>query len=73
MELCSVLHSNLDGRGIWGRMDKCISVCVYIYIYIYGRVPLLFNWLYPNTKLKAKKKKKENTCKKTKIILKLAK
>ena len=21
MELCSMLHGSLDGRGVWGRMD----------------------------------------------------
>ena len=25
-ELCSMLHGNLDGRGIWGRMDTCICM-----------------------------------------------
>ena len=24
MELCSVLCGSLDGRGVWGRMDRCI-------------------------------------------------
>ena len=23
MELCSILCGNLDGRGVWGRMDSC--------------------------------------------------
>ena len=23
-ELCSMLCSSLDGRGVWGRMDTCI-------------------------------------------------
>ena len=26
MELCSVLSDNLDGRGVWGRMDTCICM-----------------------------------------------
>ena len=30
-ELCLVLHGSLDGKGVWGKMDKCIcmaeSVC----------------------------------------------
>ena len=25
MELCSGLCGSLDGRGVWGRMDTCIS------------------------------------------------
>ena len=25
-ELCSVLCSSLDGRGVWGRMDTCICM-----------------------------------------------
>ena len=26
MELCSLLCNNLDGRGVWGRMDICICI-----------------------------------------------
>ena len=26
MELRSVLHGSLAGRGVWGRMDTCIRV-----------------------------------------------
>ena len=26
MEPCSMLCSSLDGRGLWGRMDTCISM-----------------------------------------------
>ena len=26
MELCSMLHGCLDGRGVWGKMDTCISM-----------------------------------------------
>ena len=26
MELCSGLCGCLDGRGVWGRMDTCISM-----------------------------------------------
>ena len=26
MELCSGLCGSLDGRGVWGRMDTCISM-----------------------------------------------
>ena len=26
MELCSMLSSNMDRRGIWGRMDTCINM-----------------------------------------------
>ena len=25
-ELCSMLGGSLDGRGVWGRMDKCICI-----------------------------------------------
>ena len=25
-ELCSMLSGSLDGRGVWGRMDKCICI-----------------------------------------------
>ena len=25
-ELCSMLCSSLDGRGVWGRMDTCIHM-----------------------------------------------
>ena len=25
-ELSSMLHGNLDGRGVWGRMDTCICM-----------------------------------------------
>ena len=26
MELYSMLHGSLDGRGVWGRMDTCICM-----------------------------------------------
>ena len=26
MELCSMLHGSLDGRGVWGGMDPCICM-----------------------------------------------
>ena len=26
MELCSTLYANLDGRGVWGRIDACICM-----------------------------------------------
>ena len=26
MELCPMLHSSLDGRGVWGRMDTCVCM-----------------------------------------------
>ena len=25
-ELCSVLGSSLDGRGVWGRIDTCVCM-----------------------------------------------
>ena len=25
-ELCSMLCGSLHGRGVWGRMDKCIRI-----------------------------------------------
>ena len=25
-ELCSMSYGNLDGRGVWARMDTCISM-----------------------------------------------
>ena len=25
-ELCSMLCSHLDGRGVWGRMDTCVCM-----------------------------------------------
>ena len=26
MELCPMLRSSLDGRGVWGRMDTCVCM-----------------------------------------------
>ena len=55
-ELCSMLCGILDGRGVWGRMDTCVSICVAeslccspetITTVLVGRTP--------NTKLKVKK------------------
>ena len=34
-ELYSVLCGSLDGRGVWGRMDTCVCVCMHTYIHIY--------------------------------------
>ena len=31
MELCSMLYTNLDGRGIWGRMDTCIPITEFLH------------------------------------------
>ena len=60
MELCPMLYSSLDWRGVCGENE---------YMYVYGWVPLLstwnyhniVNWLYPNTKLKSLKNKKKNS------------
>ena len=30
-ELCSMLHSSLDGRGVWGRMDTCVYMTESLY------------------------------------------
>ena len=52
MELCSVLHSSLDGRGVWGRMDTfCMD----------GWVPSLFitTLLLSSTPTQIKKLKKK--------------
>ena len=26
MELSSMLHASLDGKGVWGKMDTCICM-----------------------------------------------
>ena len=31
MELCSILYSSLNGRGVWGRMDTCICMAESLY------------------------------------------
>ena len=53
-ELCSVLCGSLHGRRVWGRVDTWIcwlSRCSPETVTI-----LFVNWLYTNTKEKAKKK-----------------
>ena len=31
MELCSMLYSSLDGRGVWRRMDTCMYMAESFY------------------------------------------
>ena len=28
MELCAMLCGSLDRRGVWGKMDVCICICM---------------------------------------------
>ena len=32
--LCSTLYGSLDGRGVWGRMDTYIYVCVSVAVHL---------------------------------------
>ena len=60
-ELCSMLYGSLDGRSVWGRMGTCICMVESLHCSPETVTTLFVNWLYLNTKLKVKKKKKNNT------------
>ena len=40
-ELCLVLHGSLDGKGVWGKMDKCICMKLQYFGHLMRRVDLL--------------------------------
>ena len=56
MELCSVLHSNLDVRGVWGRMDTCVCMAESLLCSLESTT--IVNWIYPHYKMKCLKSKK---------------
>ena len=53
----TLLSVNVDGRRVWGRMDACI--CMIESLPCSPETDNIVNHLYPNTKIKVKKKKKE--------------
>ena len=62
MEFCSMLCGNLNGRGAWGRIDSWVPslfTCNYHNI---------VNQLYPNTKEKVSKEKKDYSESDTSIV-----
>ena len=56
MELFSMLCGNLDGRGVWRRMDTCICIAESLHCSPETITILFVKCLYPNTKLKVKEK-----------------
>ena len=64
MKLCSMLCGNLDGRGVWGRMNTCIcmteSLCC---------SPEASSTM-PQYKVKSKKKKKKKKKSRDKTVIK---
>ena len=52
MELCSILHGSLDGRGLWGRMNTCLCMAESLCYSPETIITLSVNQLYPNTKQK---------------------
>ena len=57
MELCSVVHSNLDVRGVWGRMDTCVCMAESLRCSLEGTT--IVNCIYPHYKMKSLKSKKK--------------
>ena len=55
MELCSVLHSNLDVRGVWGRMDTCVCMAESLCCSLEDTT--IVNCIYPHYKMKSLKSK----------------
>ena len=45
MELCSMLCGNLDGRGVWGKMDTCICMAESLLCSPETVTTLFVNWL----------------------------
>ena len=43
MELCSMLYSSLDRRGVWERMD--IGVCMTESFRVHLKLSYIVNWL----------------------------
>ena len=53
-ELCSVLCGSLDGRGVWGRIDTCISMAESLCC-----ASKTITWLIGYTPIKNKRLRKE--------------
>ena len=56
MELCSLLRSRLDGRGLWGGMHTCIRMAKSFRCSPETFTTVFVNCLYPNTKQTIKQK-----------------
>ena len=54
-----MLCGSLAGRGVWGKMDTCVCMAESLCCSFETITALFVNQLYPNTKLKKKKKKVE--------------
>ena len=54
-----MLCANLDGRGVWGRMDTCTRMAESLLCSPETIMTQFSNWLYPNIKAKIKKKKRK--------------
>ena len=57
MERCPMLCDSQDGRGVRGRMDRCICMAACLHCSPETITISLVNQLYPNTKVKIFKKK----------------
>ena len=44
MELRSMLHSSLDARGVWGRMDTCVCMAEFLHCSLGSTTPLLIGY-----------------------------
>ena len=58
MDLCSMLHGSLDGRGAWEEVGTCVCMAASLCCSPDTVTTLFVNQLYPNAKLKVKKRKK---------------
>ena len=56
-ELCSMSCGSLDGSGIWGRRNTCTCMAESLHCSPEAISTLSAHQLYPNTKIKVKKKK----------------
>ena len=56
MELCSLLWSRLDGRGLWGGIHTCICMAKSFRCSPETLTTVFVNCLYPNTKQTIKQK-----------------
>ena len=58
MALCSMSCGNLDGRGVWGRMDTCICMADSLHCSPETITTLLISYTEIQKKKLKKKKKK---------------
>ena len=65
-----MLYGNLEGRGVWERVDTCIYMAESLRFSLETITTLFVNWLYPNTKnFKRRKRRKSSIALETFLVV----